>query len=84
MIVFENRRTHQVPIPHKYLFELHALFSKSLAWVETQSYMMEQRDQPSKSESCYSGVITDISRRTKCPTIVVARAVISHYQVNMD
>jgi hypothetical protein len=53
-MLLEDRTTHQTPIPHKDLLELHALFSKSLAWMEARRYMVEQRDHPGKSQPSYS------------------------------
>jgi hypothetical protein len=42
-MLLENKTTSQTPIPHKDLFELHALFSKALAWMEARRHMIEQR-----------------------------------------
>ncbi|KAI2689662.1 hypothetical protein DTO013E5_1233 [Penicillium roqueforti] len=47
MLLLDDKTTDKTPIPHEALFELHALFSKSLAWMETRRHMIEQRDAPS-------------------------------------
>ncbi|CAI7671898.1 unnamed protein product [Penicillium palitans] len=62
MILLEDKTTGQTPIPHKDLFELHAMFSKALAWMEARRFMMEQRDHPGAQRVRFSLLPTLIFR----------------------
>lgn len=54
MILLEDKTTSETPIPHKDLFEIHAMFSKALAWMEARRYIMEQQDHPGRLEPRFS------------------------------
>jgi hypothetical protein len=45
----EDKTTKQIPIPHKDSFEIHALFSNALAWMQVRTHITQQRDRPSES-----------------------------------
>ncbi|CAG8897569.1 unnamed protein product [Penicillium egyptiacum] len=63
VMLLENKTTDQTPIPHKDLFELHALFSKTLAWMEAQRHMIEQRD-PCRCTKCSVSLLPTLLFRT--------------------
>jgi hypothetical protein len=47
-MILADKTSHQIQIPQNDLFELHALFSRSLAWIETGRRMIEQQARPSR------------------------------------
>lgn len=49
MMRLEDKTTKQIPIPHKDSFEIHALFSNALAWMQVRTHITQQRDRPSES-----------------------------------
>ncbi|KAJ6147592.1 hypothetical protein N7497_009574 [Penicillium chrysogenum] len=46
MMRLEDKTTKQIPIPHKDSFEIHALFSNALAWMQVRTHITQQRDRP--------------------------------------
>lgn len=85
MILLEDKTTNGIPIPHNDLFELHALFSKSLAWMEARRHMIHQLDRPSRSNPPFSfeWFLIDL-RPTKVSISIVAQTLVLHLQTNLD